>query len=62
MLAAANKVSDFAKFQKQQEDAIKEFKEQMQADENTINYVDDLNSNDVKENKSAKIAAKKKKN
>lgn len=59
VLAAVNKLFDFDNFQKQQADAIREFKKQQRADAEAINYVDDLDLNNLKENKSTKIAAKK---
>ena len=63
VLAAANKIFDFNKYKKEQASALDQYKQQ-QLENNldqaeTINYVDDLNLDDVKENKNAKIAAKK---
>ena len=57
VLAAANKLFDFDKFKKQQVDAINKFNKQLLTDSETINYVKDLDN--VKENKNAKITAKK---
>ena len=59
----ANKVFDFNKYKKEQASALDRYNklkaendlEQAEA----INYVDDLNLDDVRENKNASIAAKK---
>ena len=59
ILNAANKVFDFSKFKKEQEKQIQGFNEQMLNDAKTINYVDDIDINDLNENKYLKIAAKK---
>ena len=59
VLAAANKVFDFDKFKKQQEDAIEDFKQKLVEDTKTIKYAYDLNINDLKENKNLKTTAKK---
>ena len=59
ILAAAKKVFDFNKFKKQQEDTIKNFNDNFLQNTETINYVDDINLDDVKDNKNLKISAKK---
>ena len=59
ILAAANKVFDYKEFKKQQENAIQDLKERWMEDAETINYLDDINTDDLKENKNLKIAAKK---
>ena len=61
ILAAANKVFDYKEFKKQQENAIQDLKERWMEDAETINYLDDINKDDLKENKNLKIAAKKNK-
>ena len=59
IISAANKVFDFNKFKKQQEDAIKNFNENLLENAETINYIDNINLDDVKDNKNLKITAKK---
>ena len=59
ILAAAKKVFDFNKFKKQQEETIKNFNDNFLQNTETINYVDDINLDDVKDNKNLKISAKK---
>ena len=59
ILAAANKVFDYKEFKKQQENAIQDLKERWMEDAETINYLDDINTDYLKENKNLKIAAKK---
>ena len=59
ILEAANKVLNFDKFKKQQETAINNFNENLLENSETINYVDHINLDDVKENKNLKITAKK---
>ena len=59
ILAAANKVFDFDEFKKQQGNAIQDFKEKLLEDAETINYVDDINIDDLKENKNLKNLRKK---
>ena len=51
ILKAANKVLDFDKFKKQQEAAIINFNENLLENLETINYVDDIHLDDVKDNK-----------
>ena len=58
VLAAANKVFDFKKFQQNQKQRLENYKEQQLNDTETINYADDLNLDDVLEKKNLKIAAK----
>ena len=58
VLAAANKVFDFKKFQQNQKQRLQNYKEQLLNDTETINYADDLNLDDVLEKKNLKIAAK----
>ena len=59
MLEAANKVLDFDKFKKQQEAAINNFNENLLENSETINYVDDIHLDDVKDNKNLEISASK---
>ena len=59
ILAAANKVLDFNKFKKQQEDTIKNFNDNLLENTETIIYIDDINLDDVRDNKNLKISAKK---
>ena len=59
ILNAANRVFDFNKFKKEQEKQIEGYNEQLLNYAETINYVDDIDINDLKENKNLKIAAKK---
>ena len=59
ILEAANKFLNFDKFKKQQETAVNNFNENLLENSETINYVDDINLDDVKENKNLKITAKK---
>ena len=58
VLAAANKVFDFKKFQQNQKQILENYKERYLNDAKTINYADDLNLDDVVEKKNLKIAAK----
>ena len=59
ILNAANKVFHFTKFKHEQEKQIQGYNENLLNDAETINYVDDIDINDLKENKNLKIAAKK---
>ena len=59
VLVATNKVFDYNKFKKQQQDAIQNFNDKLLDDAKTINYADDLTLDDIKENKNLKISAKK---
>ena len=56
---AANKVLDFKKFKQEQERRIQDYNENLLKDAETISYVDDININDLKENKNLIIAVKK---
>ena len=59
ILEAANRVLDFEAFKKQQKEAINNFNENLLENAETINYVDDINLGDVKDNKNLRISAKK---
>ena len=59
ILKTANRVLDFEAFKKQQKDVINNFNENLLENAETINYVDDINLDDVKDNKNIKISAKK---
>ena len=59
IITAANKVFDFNKFKKQQEDPIKNFNENLLENAEKINYIDDTNLDDVKDNKNLRITVKK---
>ena len=59
MIKAANKVFDFDEFKKQQETAINNFNENLLENAETINYIDDIDLNNVSENKTLKISASK---
>ena len=59
ILNAANKVLDFKKFKPEQERQIQDYNENLLNHAETINYVDDIDINDLKENKNLIIAAKK---
>ena len=59
ILKAANKVLDFKKFKQEQERQIQDYNENLLNDAETINYVDHIDINDLKENKNLIIAAKK---
>ena len=59
ILAAANKVLDFDEFKKQQAKAIDNYNQNLLENAETINYVDDINLDDVKDNKDLKITSKK---
>ena len=59
ILEAANRVLDFEAFKKQQKEAINNFNENLLENAKTINYVNDINLDDVKDNKNLKISAKK---
>ena len=59
----ANKIFDFHKYKKEQATHFLRYKKQQTGNElddaDSINYVDDINFDDVRENKNAKIVAKK---
>ena len=57
ILEAANKALD--KFKKQQEATINNFNENLLENSETINYGDNINLDDVKDNKNLKISASK---
>ena len=59
ILNAANKVLDFKKFKQEQKRQIQDYNENLLNDTKTTNYVDDIDINDLKENKKLIIAAKK---
>ena len=50
---------DFKKFKQEQERQIQDYNENLLNDAETINYVDHIDINDLKENKNLIIAAKK---
>ena len=58
-LEAANRVLDFKAFKKQQKEAINNVYENLLENAEIINYVDDINLDDVKDNKNLKTSAKK---
>ena len=59
ILAAANKVLDFDEFKKQQAKVIENHNQNLLENTETINYVDAINLDDVKDNKDLKITSKK---
>ena len=59
ILAAANKVLDCDEFKKQQAKAINNYNQNLLENAETIIYVDDINLDDVKDNKDLKITSKK---
>ena len=59
VLAAANKVFDFKKFQQNQSQRLENYKEKHLNNAETTNYADDLNLDDVLEKKNLKMTAKK---
>ena len=59
ILAAANKVLNFDKFKQEQERKLQQYNDQLMNDAQTINCVDDINLEDVRDNKNLKIAAEK---
>ena len=59
ILEAANKVLDFDEFKKQQAKAINNYNQNLLENAETIIYVDDINLDDVKDNKDLKITSKK---
>ena len=58
ILAAAKKVLDFDEFKKQQAKASNNYNQNLLENAETINYVDDINLDDVKDNKDLKITSK----
>ena len=59
IINAANKVIDFEQFKREQEKMLEEYNDQFMNDAKTINYVDDIHLDDLRENKNWKIATKK---
>ena len=58
ILAAANKALDFDDFKKQQAKALNNYNQNLLENAETIIYVDDINLDDVKDNKDLKITSK----
>ena len=56
---ATNKIPDFEEFKREQERKLQQYNDQLMNDSETIKYVDDINLEDVGDNKNLKIAAKK---
>ena len=59
ILTAANKVLDYDEFKKQQAKAIDNYNQNLLENAETIKYVDDINLDNVKDNKDLKITSKK---
>ena len=59
IIAAANKVIDFDEFKQEQEWKLQKYNDQLINDAETIKYVNDINLEDVIDNKNLKITAKK---
>ena len=59
ILAAANKVLDFDEFKREKERKLQQYNDQLMNNAETINYVDHINLEDVRDNKNLKITAKK---
>ena len=60
ILAAANKVLDFDEFKKQQANkAIDNYNQNLLENAETINYANDINLDNIKDNKDSKITAKR---
>ena len=59
ILAAANKVLDFDEFKREKERKLQQYNDQLMKNAETINYVDHINLEDVRDNKNLKITAKK---
>ena len=59
ILVAANKVLDFDEFKLAQERKIQQYNYQLMNDAETINYVDHINLEDLRDNKNLKTTAKK---
>ena len=57
-LAAANTVLNFDEFKREQERKLQQYDDQLMNDAETINYVDEINLEDVRDNKNLKITAK----
>ena len=56
---AANKILDFDEVKREQERKLQQYNDQLINNAKTINYGDDINLEDVRDNKNLKIAAKK---
>ena len=59
ILNAANRVLDFDEFKWEQERQIRQYNDQLMNDADTITYVEDINLDDVRDNKNLKITATK---
>ena len=59
ILTAANKVLDYDEIKKQQAKAIDNYNQNLLENAETIKYVNDINLDDVKDNKDLKITSKK---
>ena len=59
ILAAENKVLDFDEFKKQQAKAIDNYNQNLLENAETINYANDINLDNIKDNKDSKITAKR---
>ena len=59
ILTAENKVLDYDEFKKQQAKAIDNYNQNLLENAETIKYVDDINLDNVKDNKDLKITSKK---
>ena len=59
IINAANKLIDFKQFKKEQEKRLQEYNDQLLNNAETVNYVYDVNLDDVRENKNSKMAPKK---
>ena len=58
-MAAANKILDFNEFKKQQTNTVEKFNENLLENAQTINYVGDINLDDVRNKKDLIITGKK---
>ena len=59
ILAAANEALEFDEFNREQERKLQEYNDRLIKDAETINFVDDIDLEDVRDNKNVKITAKK---
>ena len=59
IVAATNKVLNYEEFKKQQAKEIDNVNQDLFENAETVNYVDDINLEDVKDNKDLKITSKK---
>ena len=55
ILAAANKVLDFDEFKREKERKLQQYNDQLMNDAETINYVDDITLEYVRDNKNLEI-------